>query len=232
MHRKFFGWWVVASAFITFGLSGLADHMVVTMPDGAPAIILDLARVLGEAGSDEAPNQVSRLERVISGEAYRLAWTVYRDGNPNWRQPYPQLGAVDPLVRVVAEAGPVALFGIEDSFFPLSTWLKEPMQRAMNDMNRMAERLVESEADLEARVSLAAEVRRSDFSRRVAAPAGAYMEDGIIQVLGLEDLRKAQQEGPLAFFRAYDRATRQLKDLPPLSKVLLQKISAPVAPPH
>ncbi len=216
-------------AFIIFGLAGLADHMVVTAPDATPAIILDLARVLGEAESDPAANQVSRLERLIGGEAYHQAWSMYRDGSPAWKRPLAALGSLELLIRVVAETGPVAIFGVEDSFFPLSTWLKEPMQRSMNDLNRMGERLIESEADLDARVSLTAEVRRSDFTRRVAAPAGAYMEDGIIQVLGLDALRSALAAGPLAFFQEYDRAARRQRDLPPLSKVILERLSAAAA---
>ena len=53
--------------------------MSVTTPDGAPAILVDLARVLGEAEPDPASDQVSRLVRLISGEAYRQAWAAYRE---------------------------------------------------------------------------------------------------------------------------------------------------------
>lgn len=218
------------AVFVTFGLAGLADHMVVTTPDGVPAIIVDLARVLGETDMDPAGNQVSRLVRLICGAAYRQAWSAYRDGNLAWKQPLTALGPLEPLVRGVAEAGPVALYGIEDSFFPLSTWLKEPMQRSLNELNRMGERLIESESDLDTRVSLAAEIKRPDFARRVAGPAGAFMEDGIIQVFGIDALRSALAAGPLAFFQEYNRAARQLRDLPPLSKVIVGRLAAAGAP--
>jgi hypothetical protein len=223
---------VKLEAFITFGLAGLADHMVVTTPGGTPAIIVDLARALGEGESGPASNQVSRLVRLIAGEAYRQAWSAYREGNPAWKRPLTPLGPLEPLVRVVAEAGPVALFGVEDSFFPLSTWLKEPMHSSMNELNRMGERLIESETDLDARVLLASEIKRPDFIRRVAGPAGAYMEDGIIQVFGLDALRGTLSAGPLAFFQEYERATRQDRDLPALSKVIGERLAAatPAAP--
>lgn len=124
------------------------------------------------------------------------------------------------------------MFGVEESFFPLSTWLKEPMQRSMNDLNRMGERLIESESDLDTRVSLSAEIKRADFRRRVAGPGGAYMEDGIIQVFGIDATRKTLSEGPVAFFQEYDRATKQLRDLPPLSKEIVERLNAPAPPPR
>ncbi|MGH9369707.1 MAG: hypothetical protein ACRD3M_18805, partial [Thermoanaerobaculia bacterium] len=213
--------------FISFGLAGLADHLVAARPDATPAMIVDLARALGEADTGPAANQISRLVRLISGEAYRQAWSIYREGSEAWKRPLPALGPLEPLVRVVAQAGPVALYGIEESFFPLSTWLKEPMRRSVNDLNRMGERLVESEADLETRVSLAAELKRPDFIRRVAGPAGTYMEDGIIQTFGVDALRGALAAGPLAFFREYDRATHLNRELPPLSTLIVDRLAGP-----
>jgi hypothetical protein len=212
------------AVYISFGLSGLADHLVAATPDGTPVVIVDLARALGEGDTGPATNQIPRLVRLISGEAYRLAWSTYREGSDAWKRPDPELGPIDPLVQMVAQSGPVAIFSLEESFFPLSTWLKEPMHRSLNDLNRMAERLTEAEADLDTRVALAAEIKRPEFMRRVAAPAGAYMEDGIIQTFGVDVLRGALASGPAAFFREYDRATRQNKDLPPLSKEIVSRL--------
>ena len=100
------------------------------------------------------------------------------------------------------------------------------MQRSMNDLNRMGERLLEAENDLDIRIALTAEVKRPDFIRRVAAPAGAYMEDGILQVFGIDGLRSALAAGPLGFFQEYERATQQNRDLPLLAKAIVQRLAA------
>jgi len=219
------------TVYISFGLAGLADHLAARLPDGTSVLVVDLARILGDV-EPTATDQVSRLVRLISGEAFRIAWASYREGNPAWGHLPAALGALEPLVRVTAESGPVALYGIEESFFPLSTWLKEPMQRSMNDLNRMGERLIESEADLETRVSLASEVKRPDFVRRVAGPGGAYMADGIAQVAGVDGLRRTLAQGPVAFFRAYEAAGAKLKELPPFSKAVADRIAAAAAAPR
>ena len=213
------------AAYVTFGISGLADHLVVAAPDGTPVIVIDLARALGDIEPSASTNQVSRLVRVLSAEAFRQAWASYREGSAAWSRPLPRLGPVEPLVRAVGEAGPVGMFGLEESFFPLATWLKDPMQRSINDLSRMGERLIESEKDLEARVSLTAEVKRSDFMRRVAAPAGAYIADGILENFGIDALRAALASGPLALFTEYEHATKSNRDLPPLAKALADRIT-------
>jgi hypothetical protein len=219
------------TVYVSFGLAGLADHLVVTLPDGTPAMVVDLARVLGDVEPGVAASQVTRLVRLMSGEAFRVAWAAYREGNPAWLRLPAALGALEPLVRVTAESGPVAIFGIEESFFPLSTWLKEPMQRSVNDLNRMGERLIESEADLDTRLSLSSEVKRPDFVRRVAGPAGAYMADGIVQTSGIDGLRQTLSRGPVAFFQAYEAAGHRLKELPPFSKPVADRIAAAAAAP-
>lgn len=218
------------TVYISFGLAGLADHLAARLPDGSPVLVIDLARVLGDV-EPASTNQVSRLVRLISGEAFRIAWAAYREGSPAWGRLPAALGSLEPLVRVTAESGPVALYGIDESFFPLSTWLKEPMQRSVNDLNRMAERLIESEADLETRVSLASEVKRPDFVRRIAGPAGAYMADGIVQISGVDGLRRTLAQGPVAFFQAYEAAGAKLKELPPFSKPVVDRIAAAAAAP-
>jgi hypothetical protein len=69
-------------------------------------------------------------------------------------------------------------------------------------------------------------VRRPDFVARVAAPAGSFLADGIIQNLGLDAYRAALAAGPRAFFEAYDRAAQQKgKQLIPLSKVIRDTLS-------
>ena len=211
--------------YLTFGLAGLADHLVVAAPDGTEAMIVDLARALGDAAGESVENQLERVSRLIAGEAFRQAWRTYRAGSPAWSRHDTSLGLVEPLLQVVGEHGPAALFHVDENFFPLSVWLKEPMKRSIAELNRTGERLVEAESELEARVALGAEIRRADFVQRVAAPAGAFLCDGIIQNQGLDAFRAALAAGPRALFVAYDRAQRKSRDLIPLSDVIRKRLA-------
>ncbi len=106
------------------------------------------------------------------------------------------------------------------------------MSASLDELNRVAERLVSTEGDLDQRVSLSAEVRRPDFVARVAAPAGAFLADGIIQTLGVEAYRAALAAGPRAFFEAYEKAAQQKgKQLIPLSKTIRDTLAAAGAAP-
>lgn len=211
--------------FLSFGLAGLADHLVVVGPDGNEAMIVDLARALGESAAETVENQIERVARLVAGEAYRQAWRQYRASSPAWSRRDSSLGQLEPLFQIVAEQGPVALFHVDENFFPLSVWLKEPMKRTIAQLNRTAERLIESEQDLEARMALNAEIRRSDFAQRIAGPAGAFLCDGIIQNLGVEAFRTALAGGPKAFFAAYDAAQQKSRDLIPLSDPIRARLA-------
>jgi hypothetical protein len=212
--------------FLSFGLAGLADHLVVVLPDGTEAMIVDLARALGETEAETIENQVERVARLVAGEAFRQAWRFYRSSSPNWARPDSSLGQLGLLFQVVTEQGPVALFHVDENFFPLSVWLREPMKRAMAELNRTAERLVESEKDLEQRMTLAAEIRRADFAQRIGGPAGAFLCDGIIQNSGLDAFRAALAAGPKAFVLAYDVAQQKSRDLIPLSPAIRDRLSS------
>jgi hypothetical protein len=211
--------------FLSFGLAGLADHLVVILPDGTEAMIVDLARALGESAAETIDNQVERVARLVAGEAFRQTWRSYRSTSPNWTRRDSSLGQLEPLFRIVTEQGPVALFHVDENFFPLSVWLKEPMKRTMAELNRTAERLVESEGDLEQRVALSAEIQRPDFGQRVGGPAGAFLCDGIIQNSGLDAFRGALASGPRALFAAYDQAQQKSRDLIPLSDAIRRRLS-------
>jgi hypothetical protein len=210
--------------YLSFGLAGLADHLVLPSTQGEDRMVVDLARVLGEAQNETMESQVSRLARLAGGEAFRQAWAIYRSGNPAWGRPPPQTPPIDLLMRIVAEAGPGAVFSVDENFFPLSVWLKVPMKRAIDDLNRRAERFAQAQDNLDARVELTAELRRAEFLRQLAGPAGAFMTDAIIQISGLEALRAALQKGPRAFFQAYDQACQSDKTLIPLVNVLKDRL--------
>ena len=211
--------------FLSFGLAGLGDHIVLRGSDGREVMILDLARALGDSDGEPLDSRLSRLSRLIAGEAFRQAWTAYREGSPVWERGDPQLGELDLLLRAVAIAGPVSLYTVDENFFPLSVWLKEPMKRAVEDLNHRAERFVEAEGNLERRMELTTEIRRGDFARRIAGQDGAYLVDAIIQQEGLSSLRDALQRGPRAFFEAYIRATQSNHGLVPLSKAIRDRLA-------
>lgn len=209
---------------LSFGLAGLADHVLLPAAEGRYAMVVDLARALGESTSEPPENQRARLARLIAGGAYRQAWSIYRESSPAWQKPDSRLGQIEPLLRAVAEAGPVALFSVDENFFPLSVWLKEPMKRNLGELNRMAEILADPETDLDHRMNMTAEIRRPEFARRLAGPAGAFLSDAIIQAEGVPAFRKALAAGPRAFFAAYDRAAQTGRDLIPLSRVIQERV--------
>ena len=202
--------------FLTFGLAGLADHLVVTIPDGAEVMIVDLARALGDSANESVENQIERVARLIAGEAFRQAWRAYRTGSPNWTSRDTSLGLLEPLLQVTTELGPVALFHVDENFFPLSVWLKERLY----DLRVFAS----SYACSSCRTRSTAEIRRLDFGQRVAGPGGAFLSDGIIQNLGLDAFRTALASGPKAFFVAYDQAQQKSRDLIPLSEVIRNRL--------
>lgn len=212
--------------FLSFGLAGLADHLVVITPGGDEVMIVDLARALGDSEGETVENQVERVARLVAGEAFRQAWRLYRSQSPTWARRAPELGQLDPLFRLVAEQGPVALFHVDENFFPLSVWLKEPMKRTIAELNRFSERLVESEKDIEDRITVEADLRRPEFGQRVAGPAGAFIGDGIIQTLGIDAFRAALASGPRAYFAAYGEAVEKGRDLIPLSDVVRERLAA------
>jgi hypothetical protein len=111
-------------------------------------------------------------------------------------------------------------------------WLKEPMKASLDELNRVADRLVSTEGDLDSRMGIAAEINRPEFASRVAGPAGAFLADGMIQTLGLDAYRAALSGGPRAFFETYDRASQQKgRALIPLGKAIRDRLAAVPARP-
>lgn len=210
--------------FFSFGLPGLEDHLVIHSAQGPDRMVIDFARALGEAEGETPEGRISRLSRLIAGEAFRQAWSHYREESPAWTRPDPGLGPLEPFLKIVAAAGPIGLFTVDENFFPLSVWLKDPDKRALDELNRRAERFVSSQENLDARMELLSEVRRPEFARRIAAPIGAFLADAIAQESGVAGLRTALEQGPRAFFAAYDRACQKDKSLIPLAKPIRDKL--------
>ncbi|HSS44980.1 MAG TPA: DUF5700 domain-containing putative Zn-dependent protease, partial [Thermoanaerobaculia bacterium] len=210
--------------YLSFGLAGLADHLALAGSTNPEEMVVDLARAFGESEGESVDSRLERLARLIGGEAFRQAWRSYCESSPNWSRPDPELGPIELLLHATAERGPVALFSFDENFFPLAVWLKEPMRRSIEDLNRQAERFAEGRSDLERRAELAAEMRRDDLARRLAGPAGAFLADAIVEAYGMEALRGALEKGPRALFAAYDRASQADRSLPPLSRVIRERL--------
>src|SRR4029453_2199362 len=116
----------------------------------------------------------------------------------------------------VAEAGPVAVYSVDENFFPLSVWLKGPMKTSIDELNPFADKLVSTEGELHQRMALSGEIKKPEFMSGIAGPAGAFLADGIIQTFGVDEYRTTLSKGPKAIFDAYDRAAdRQGKALIP-----------------
>jgi len=223
---------VTEPIYLTFGLPGRADHLVMPSGEGSDwYVVIDLARALSDVQSSPPSEQIKHLSRLMASEGYQRAWAEYRSASPAWQKRDTALGQLEPLMRQTAQAGPVALYSVDENFFPLSVWLKEPMRSSIDDLNRAADRLVSAEGDLDARVAVAAEIGRPEFAARVAGPAGAFLADGIIQTLGLNAYRAALAGGPRGFFEAYDRASHQKgRALIPLGKAIRERLAAAAAP--
>ena len=103
------------------------------------------------------------------------------------------------------------------------------MRDSLDELNRVADRLVSAEGELDARMAVAAEIQKPEFTASVAGPAGAFLGDGIIQALGLDAYREALAGGPHAFFVTYGKAAdKKGSGLMPLGKAIRERLATPV----
>jgi hypothetical protein len=201
---------------MSFGVAGLADHLVFHEDDRAVLTVVDLARALA-AYPDAGPAQLSEaLTRLAAGETYRVAWAAYRARAAGWSRPA-GLGPIEPLAEALAVQAPIDLYSFDRNFFPLSRWLKEPMMGAIDAFNREADLLLDPKTELDRRAELLADLRSGRGQRDPGLSAGAFVADGIYENLGRQALLDALASGPRAFLEAYDRAaSRKRSELPPL----------------
>jgi hypothetical protein len=215
---------------LTFGVPGRADHIAVPDAQGSGwSVVVDLSRALSDVQSSPPAEQITHLSRLMASEAYRRAWAEYRAGSPAWQRRDGSLGQLEPLLHRVAEAGPIAIYSVDENFFPLAVWLKQSMRENLDELNRVADRLVSAEGELDARMAIAAEIQKPEFTAGIAGPSGAFLSDGIIQALGLDAYREALAGGPRAFFVAYGKAAdKKGSGLMPLGKAIRVQLAAPL----
>jgi len=202
---------------LTFGIAGLADHLVVERDHG-PVIVVDLGQALASALGDEPGGAAvtDLLSRLAAAETFRAAWAAYRSRSPAWSENSP-VGPAAPLLRAVAAQAPVALFAYNKDFFPLATWLNGPMLQAVDSLNQDANVLLDSRTPLGTRAEILARLRSAGLQRDPALAAGAFLADGVFQKDGRDALLRALAAGPAGLFRAYAKASRvKGSNLPPL----------------
>ena len=190
---------------------------------------MDLSRALSDVQSSPPTEQITHLSRLMASEAYRRAWAEYRAGSPAWQRRDGSLGQLEPLMHRVAEAGPVAIYGVDENFFPLAVWLKQSMRENLDELNRVADRLDVGRG----------RARSADGHRRRDPEAGVHGDasrgrparfwpTGSSRRLGLDAYREALAGGPRAFFVAYGKAAdKKGSGLMPLGKAIREQLAAP-----
>ena len=202
------------------------------MPDAEGSgwsVVVDLSRALSDVQSSPPTEQIKHLSRLMAAEAYQRAWAEYRAGSPAWQRRDASLGQLEPLMHRVAEAGPVAIYSVDENFFPLAVWLKQSMReepRRVEPRRRPphvgrgrarsahGHRRRDPEAGVhgERRGALGRLSRATGSSRRSAWTPTATALAG----------------GPRAFFEAYGKAAdKKGSGLMPLGKAIREQLAAP-----
>src|SRR5258707_14801025 len=112
-----------------FYLAELGDSLASSAHEEREAMVVDMARAIGESQADPFESQFHRLARLVAGEAFRQAWAAYREGSLAWKRPDPSLAQLDILLRAAAEAGPAPRSPGDENFVPPPLWLKDATKR-------------------------------------------------------------------------------------------------------
>jgi len=201
---------------LTFALAGIEDHVLFPAGDRRVVIVIDLGRALAENAGTPREEAEETLSRLAAAEVFRGAWEAYRRGSPGWQKPSPS--PVDPLLRAVSTAGPIALFAFDKNFFPLSRWIHDDMLRAIDALNQELALLSDPKTNLGKRAEILAALRRPGLRPDPAVSAGVFLVDGVFQAQGQRGLLDALAAGPEGLFSAYAAASSARKSgLPPLS---------------
>ena len=210
---------------LTFAMAGLEDHAVSREGDGRIRVLVDMGHTVSTSTGDTREERSDALARLIAAEAFRAAWDRYRAVAPGW-QGAADLGVLEPLLRAVSIAAPVALYAFDRNFFPLARWLHDPMLRGIDALNHEATVLLDPKTDLAVRAEILSSLRRPGLRGDPALGSAAFLADGVFQRLGREELIRALAAGPSGLIDAYARASGKGSDLPPLSEGLRKRRSA------
>ena len=172
---------VIEPIYLTFGLPGRADHLVVPSGEGADwYVVIDMARALSDAQSSPPSEQIKHLSRLMASEGYQRAWAEYRAASPAWQKRDTAFGQLEPLMRQTAQAGPVALYSVDENFFRCRSGSRRGCGRGSTSSTAPPTGSFRRRG-ISIRASPSPPRSGPEFTARVAAPAGAFLADGIIQ---------------------------------------------------
>ena len=215
--------------YLSFGVAGLGDHIVLRGENGREAMVLDLARALGDSEGEPLDARTSRIARVIAGVAFRQAWAAYRDQKPRpGSTPIRSSGrARRPAARRRGRGPRLPLHGRREllSALRLAEGTGEAGRRRLEPPGRPSRGGGKPRAPHGADHGDPPRGLRAPRRRAGRAPISSTRSSRT----GLDALREALQEGPKAFFLAYERACDMDRSLPPLSRSIRDQLAGGVA---
>lgn len=207
-----------------FGIGGFTEVRAVEEGDQI-YLVCDLARILSDSRNSTPPREsVLKVLRAASSEAWRRLFTAGFRKSPAW--PASREATFDELLARTVSEGAASLFLFPDEFFPLSGLLEEPISRAFDRWNEVAELLLSPKLKDEDRRRLLDSASGADFWGRFDAVVGAQMTETILQRSGQAAYVKALAGGPRAVVALYAGIAKEAKT-PQLGKAAKKALEPP-----
>lgn len=210
-----------------FGLARFAEVDAVSEGDRI-YFLVDLERVALDARTGMLPREA--LLKVLRSTA-SSAWKTYFDRGARsstvWSSP--TASPFDTFLASTISEGPATLFLFPDEFFPLSTFLEEPINRSFEKWNSTAEVLLDGKKDEKARKAVLENQKPDDFWGRHTGIVGAQITEGLLRHDGRTAFLEALALGPRAVATLYSATAKKAK-LPVFAKPVRKYLEEPPRP--